>query len=94
MIIEEKQLVFTNVVEERIPVGSPANTERTWKSVKFFRPRGKTYLILDTFEIYFIFCSKINRSCQNLTARKQVSIQVLLYIAVHVVTLLKTRVGF
>ena len=52
-----------------------ADTERTWKSVKVLRPREKTYLTGDTFEIYFIFCSKINRSCQNLTARKQVSIQ-------------------
>ena len=62
-IVEEKQYVFTNVVEQRIPVGSPADTERTWNSVKFLRPRGKTYLIVDTFEIYFIFCSKINRRC-------------------------------
>ena len=75
---KKKQQVFTNVVEQRIPVGSPADTERTWKSVEFLRPRGKTYLIADTFEIYFIFCNKINQSCQNLTARKQVSIQLLL----------------
>ena len=84
-------------MEQGIPVGSPADAEQTWKSVTFLRPRGSTYLIADTFK-FFIFGSKIKHSCQNMTAQKQVSIQILLYlilyIAVHVVTLLETRVSF